>query len=112
LYPEHACSSSCRPLQVKSVLAGCVLVTWLLLVIYRGDIRQQPTYLLWKTPPCPSTYSATASDGEFGCFSDQNSSSKPRTRRSLLMKLHLAKSDDTQRTKVLSENSEEGECPL
>jgi hypothetical protein len=41
--------------------------------------------------------SSTASDKEFGCFSDQNSSSKPRTRRSLLKELHLAMSDLTPR---------------
>ena len=45
--------------------------------------------------------SSTASDGEFGCFSDQNSSSKPRTRRSLLKELNLAKSDLTPRKRKL-----------
>jgi hypothetical protein len=45
--------------------------------------------------------SSTASDREFRCFSDQNSSSKPRTGRSLLKELNLAKSDLTPRKRKL-----------
>jgi len=41
--------------------------------------------------------SSTASGGEFGCFSDQNSSSKTTARRSLLKELNLAMSDLTPR---------------
>ena len=37
--------------------------------------------------------SLDAYDGEFRCFSDQNSSSKPRARHSLLKELNLAMSD-------------------
>ena len=37
------------------------------------------------------------SGGKFRCFSDQNSSSKPRVRHSLLKELNLAMSDLTQR---------------
>jgi hypothetical protein len=40
-------------------------------------------------------------DGEFGCFSDQNSSSKPTARRSLLKELNLAMSDLTPRKRKL-----------
>jgi hypothetical protein len=36
--------------------------------------------------------SLDSSDGGFGCFSDQNSSSKPTARRSLLKELNLAMS--------------------
>jgi len=45
--------------------------------------------------------SSTASDGEFGCFSGQNSSSKPTARRSLLKELNLAMSDLTPRKRKL-----------
>jgi hypothetical protein len=45
--------------------------------------------------------SSTTSDGEFGCFSDQNSSSKPTARRSLLRELNLALSDLTPRKRKL-----------
>jgi hypothetical protein len=55
---------------------------------------------------------ATASDGEFGCFSDQNSSSKPRTRRSLLKELHLAKSDLTPRKQKLYQRIRRKESAL
>ena len=41
--------------------------------------------------------SSTASDGGFGCFSDQNSSLKPTARHSLLKELNLAMSDLTPR---------------
>jgi hypothetical protein len=41
--------------------------------------------------------SSTASDGEFGCFIDQNSSSKPTAGHSLLKELILAMSDLTPR---------------
>jgi hypothetical protein len=45
--------------------------------------------------------SSTTSDGEFRCFSDQNSSSKPTARRSLLRELNLALSDLTSRKRKL-----------
>ena len=45
--------------------------------------------------------SLDSSDGEFGCFSDQNSSSKPTARRSLLKELNLAMSDLTPRKRKL-----------
>jgi len=45
--------------------------------------------------------SLDSSDGEFGCFSDQNSSSKPTARRSLLKELNLALSDLTPRKRKL-----------
>ena len=45
--------------------------------------------------------SSTASDEEFRCFSDQNSSSKPTARRSLLRDLNLAMSDLTPRKRKL-----------
>jgi len=56
--------------------------------------------------------SATASDGEFRCFSDQNSSSKCRTRRSLLKELHLAKSDLTPREQNLYQKIRRKETAL
>jgi hypothetical protein len=45
------------------------------------------------------SFSLDASDGEFMCFSDQNSSLKPRARHSLLQELNLATSDLTPREK-------------
>jgi hypothetical protein len=45
--------------------------------------------------------SLDASDGEFRCFSDQNSSSKPGARHSLLKELNLATSDLTPRKRKL-----------
>ena len=41
-------------------------------------------FFVEDTSLSPSLDSSAASDGEFRCFSDQNSSSKPRARRSLL----------------------------
>ena len=41
--------------------------------------------------------SSTASDGEFGCFSEQNSSSKPTARCSLLKEPNLAMAGLTPR---------------
>ena len=45
--------------------------------------------------------SSTASDGEFMCFSDQNSSSEPITRHSVLKELDLAMSGLTPRKRKL-----------
>jgi hypothetical protein len=45
--------------------------------------------------------SLDASEGEFSCFSDQNSSSKPRARHSVLEELNLAMSDLTTRKQKL-----------
>jgi hypothetical protein len=45
--------------------------------------------------------STTASDGEFVCFSDKNSSSKPTAKRSLLRKFNFAMSDLTPRKRKL-----------
>ena len=56
--------------------------------------------------------SSTASDGEFGCFSDQNSSSKPRARRSLLKELHSALSDLTPRERKLYQTIRRKESAL
>jgi hypothetical protein len=56
--------------------------------------------------------SSTASDGEFGCFSSQNSSSKPRTRRSLLKELNLAKSDLIPRKRKLYQRIRKKESAL
>jgi hypothetical protein len=47
------------------------------------------------------SFSLDASDGEFRCFTDQNSSSKPRARKSLLKELNLAVSDLTPRKQKL-----------
>jgi hypothetical protein len=47
------------------------------------------------------SFSLDASDGEFRGFTDQNSSSKPRARQSLLKKLNLAVSDLTPRKRKL-----------
>jgi hypothetical protein len=47
------------------------------------------------------SFSLDASDGEFRCFSGQNSSSKPRARHSLLKELNLAASDLTPRKRKL-----------
>jgi hypothetical protein len=47
------------------------------------------------------SFSLDASDGEFRCFSDQNSSSKPRARHSLLKELNLVASDLTPRKRKL-----------
>ena len=56
--------------------------------------------------------SSTASDGEFRCFSDQNSSSKPRARRSLLKELHSALSDLTPRERKLYQTIRRKESAL
>jgi hypothetical protein len=47
------------------------------------------------------SFSLDASDGEFRCFSDQNSSSKPRAIHLLLKELNLAASDLTPRKQKL-----------
>ena len=52
-------------------------------------------FLVEDTTLSLSLNSSTASDGEFRCFSDQNSSSKPTARRSLLQELNLALPDLT-----------------
>ena len=54
----------------------------------------------------------TASDGEFGCFSDQNCSSKPTAGRSLLRELNLATSDLTQRKQNLYQRIRRKESSL
>ena len=56
--------------------------------------------------------SSTASDGEFRCFSDQNSSSKPTARRSLLRELNLAMSDLTPRQRKLYQRIRRKESAL
>jgi hypothetical protein len=53
-----------------------------------------------------------SSDGEFGCFSDQNSSSKPTARRSLLKELNLALSDLTPRKRKLYQRIRSNESAL
>ena len=63
--------------------------------LYQILNKQQPTFSAEDTSFSLSLDFSTASDGEFGCFSDQNSSSKPRKRRSLLKELNLTKSDLT-----------------
>jgi hypothetical protein len=56
--------------------------------------------------------SSTVSDGEFGWYSDQNSSSKPTARRSLLRELNLAKSDLTSRKRKLYQRIRRKETAL
>jgi len=56
--------------------------------------------------------SSTASDREFGCFGDQNSSSKPRPRHSLLKELNLAMSDLTPRKRKLYQRIQRKESAL
>jgi len=56
--------------------------------------------------------SLDSSDGEFGCFSDKNSSSKPTARRSLLKELNLALSDLTPRKRKLYERIRRKESAL
>jgi len=45
--------------------------------------------------------SLDAFDGDYGCFNDKNSSSKPRARHSLLKELNLVMSDLTPRKRRL-----------
>jgi hypothetical protein len=56
--------------------------------------------------------SLDSSDEEFGCFSDQNSSSKPTARRSLLKELNLARSDLTPRKRKLYDRIRRKESAL
>ena len=56
--------------------------------------------------------SLDSSDGEFRCFSDQNSSSKPTARRSLLKELNLAMSDLTPRKRKLYQTIRRKESAL
>ena len=56
--------------------------------------------------------SSTASDGEFGCFSDQISSSKPKARRSLLKEINLEMSDLTPKNRKIYQRLRRKESAL
>jgi len=56
--------------------------------------------------------SSTASYGEFVCFSDQNSSSKPTTRYSVLKELNLAMSSLTPRKQKLYQRIQRKVCAV